>query len=128
MSEFFERACEEVDAEVFSGDALLDAHTREEFKEYLGRWDRELKRQISIAQQEAFKEHPNTIKVWKWQDAPEEFKALSNHGGDEDWVAFVPDSMKDEYIGWMEDGTHFGCCDVSEHSVPGGVVRIGAHA
>jgi len=68
------------------------------------------------------------IKIWRFWDAPEEYRKLSNHGGDEDWVAFVPDSLKDEYIGFLEEGTSFGCCSVSEHSIPGGTILIGAHA
>jgi hypothetical protein len=70
----------------------------------------------------------NTIKVWRWEDAPENYKALSTHGGDEDWVAFVPDILKYNWIGWMESGTAFGCCDVYEYEVENGIVRIGAHA
>ena len=69
------------------------------------------------------------IQVWRWADAPEDFRALSRHGGDEDWVAHVPAEMTDEWIGWMEDGTPFGCCDVSRHPLPdGSEIRIGAHA
>lgn len=71
----------------------------------------------------------NTILVWRWQDAPESYKAMSPHGGDEDWVAYVPESLKNEDIPWMESFTPFGVCHVSEHNLPGsGVVRIGAHA
>jgi hypothetical protein len=69
-----------------------------------------------------------TILIWRFEDAPEHFRKLSTHGGDEDWVAFVPDHYKDEWIGWMEEGGPFGCCSVSEHEVEGGKVRIGAHA
>jgi hypothetical protein len=74
---------------------------------------------------------PNHIRVWKWEDAPEELKALSQHGGDEDWVALIPPKLADQYIGWMESGGPFGCCHVSEHThpeLPGYEVRIGAHA
>jgi hypothetical protein len=67
------------------------------------------------------------IIVWEFHNAPEEYQRLSGHGGDEDWLAFVPDSLKDAYIGWI-DGGNFGCCDVSTHPVDGGVVKIGAHA
>lgn len=68
------------------------------------------------------------IKVWRWEDAPEEFKELSPHGGDEDWVALVPAYLKNEIIGWLEYGS-FGCCDISKHGLPdGNEVRIGAHA
>jgi hypothetical protein len=70
-----------------------------------------------------------TIQVWRWEDAPAEYRALSPHGGDEDWVARIPPRFTDTWIGWMEPGTPFGCCDVSEHPQPdGSLVRIGAHA
>jgi hypothetical protein len=68
------------------------------------------------------------ILVWRFQDAPKEYRDLSPHGGDEDWLALVPVEMAYEWIGWM-DGGAFGCCDVSEHLLKDGrVVRIGAHA
>ncbi len=70
-----------------------------------------------------------SIKVWRFQDAPQEYRNLSPHGGDEDWLALVPAELADCYIGWMEPGSQFGCCDVSEHRLlDGSVVRIGAHA
>lgn len=70
------------------------------------------------------------IKVWSWELAPEELKELSTHGGDEDWVAFIPFSVYDEnfYIGWMESGTSFGYSDVSSYRVANGEVRIGVHS
>jgi hypothetical protein len=30
------------------------------------------------------------ILIWPFYDAPEEMKALSRHGGDEDWVLAMP--------------------------------------
>jgi len=69
-----------------------------------------------------------TIRIWRFYDAPQEYQGLSTYYGDEDWVAFVPDSLKDEYIGFLEEGSSFGCCSVSEHSIPGGTILIGAHA
>lgn len=69
------------------------------------------------------------IQVWRWKDAPQEFRALSQHGGDEDWVALVPKELADYPISWMEDGTAFGWCSVDSHTLESGdVVRIGAHA
>ena len=69
------------------------------------------------------------IRVWRFEDAPEQFRKLSGHGGDEDWVALVPACMAGEYIGWIDNGGPFGCCDVEEHMLPDGrEVRIGAHA
>jgi len=32
------------------------------------------------------------IKIWSWEEAPEEYK-ISSHGGYEDWVVFVPDNQ-----------------------------------
>lgn len=69
------------------------------------------------------------IKVWKFEDAPKELQGLSTHGGDEDWVALIPPKLAGEWIGWMESGSSFGCCSVSEYKLPdGSMVRIGAHA
>jgi hypothetical protein len=69
----------------------------------------------------------NTIFVWQFHDAPDQYKALSRHGGDEDWLAFVPASLFGTYISWIEGG-RFGICDVEEYEVNGGTVYIGAHA
>ena len=69
------------------------------------------------------------IKVWDWDDAPEEYRALSQNGGDEDWVALVPPHYSARYISWMESGSSFGCCSVYDYPLPdGSIVRIGAHA
>lgn len=73
---------------------------------------------------------PNHIRIWRFSDAPEELQQLSEHGGDEDWLALIPPKLADEYIGWMESGTAFGCFQVSEHQhpeLPGYLIRIGAH-
>jgi len=67
----------------------------------------------------------NTIRVWRFYDAPPRYQSLSTHGGDEDWLGFVPSCV--ERPEWMTVPA-FGCCDVSEHPVHGGTVYIGAHA
>lgn len=68
-----------------------------------------------------------TIKVWRFADAPEEYRNLSTNGGDEDWLAFVPEALAGEWIGWLESGS-FGCCAIDEHKVEGGIIKIGCHA
>lgn len=69
------------------------------------------------------------IKVWRFDDAPQELQDLSDHGGDEDWLALIPPHLTEHWFGWMESGTPFGVCRVSEHPLPdGSLVRIGAHA
>jgi hypothetical protein len=34
--------------------------------------------------------HSRCICVWEYLDAPPEFQALSQHGGDEDWIVYCP--------------------------------------
>lgn len=48
MDKFFKKACEEIDAGIFSGDAILNQGSLEEFKYYLGRWERQLKPAQSV--------------------------------------------------------------------------------
>lgn len=67
------------------------------------------------------------ILIWSWNDAPLEYRALIFDSGDEDWVAFIPDSFRGD-PSFLDEGTPFGCFKVSERSVEGGTVRIGAHA
>lgn len=72
-------------------------------------------------------EQGNAILVWRFRDAPGELRAMSAHGGDEDWLGLFP--TQGEWVGWAEDGTAFGCCDVQEIALGDGrEVRIGAHA
>lgn len=69
------------------------------------------------------------IRVWAWRDAPQELRVLSNHGGDEDWVAAIPPEAYNRDPYWADSGTNFGCCDVEAHELPAGWrVLIGAHA
>jgi hypothetical protein len=68
------------------------------------------------------------VQVWAWDDAPEEYRELSGHGGDEDWVALIPEHLyEDRYqIPWLEA---LGVCDVEFHPIPTGeAIAIGAHA
>lgn len=71
------------------------------------------------------------ILVWRFRDAPLVLQNLSTNGGDEDWLAEIPPHLADEWIGWMQGGTAFGCCSVDEYEHPyyaGWTVRIGSHA
>lgn len=71
------------------------------------------------------------IQVWRWIDAPDELRALSYHGGDEDYVAVVPPYLVSAYLPIFASGTPFGVCDVQavEHPrLAGSMVFIGAHA
>ena len=71
------------------------------------------------------------IKVWKFHDAPTLLRELSTNGGDEDWIALVPNSYEGEYISWMQEGTPFGCCCVDKYThedYEGFEIFIGCHA
>lgn len=69
------------------------------------------------------------ILVWPFDKAPELYKAYSEHGGDEDWLALVPPALKDEYIPWLDGSGPFGVCDISKHPLSTGhTIYIGVHA
>lgn len=70
----------------------------------------------------------NAILVWPYGEHPEVFDTVITNRDDADWVAFVPECYRDEYIGWMQEGTSFGCCSVNEYEVPGGYIAVGHHA
>jgi len=42
MLDYLERACEEIDAALFSGDAFYTEKDLAEFQQYLDRWNREV--------------------------------------------------------------------------------------
>ena len=50
----------------------------------------------------------NYIKIYRFEDAPEELKMLSTNGGDEDWIVIIPPSLQDEYI----QGIMATCSDI----------------
>ena len=71
----------------------------------------------------------NAITVWAFHDAPAELRALSEHGGDEDWLAVLPAAFREFPPLWMDEGTAFGVCSVSRHELGDGrFVLIGAHS
>ena len=51
MNRFIDETCDAVDASVFSGDALYDDATREEFKRLLERWSRQVDRWSRCAEE-----------------------------------------------------------------------------
>jgi hypothetical protein len=79
----------------------------------------------------AYRDYDDAMKVWRFEDAPEELRRLSEHGGDEDWILFVPSDLWDGEVWplWAAEGTPFGPCSVSHHRLADGSrVLIGAHA
>jgi len=75
-----------------------------------------------------FDKWPKAIMIWPFADAPEEWQALSPHGGDEDWVAFIPTEIYEKFgiPIWVENLS--GTWTYSYHPVAGGIVVITAHA
>lgn len=70
---------------------------------------------------------PKAVIVWRFDEAPANLRALSRHGGDEDWLAVLPPNQTAPM--WASPGSPFGVCDVSEHElVDGRMVLIGAHS
>jgi hypothetical protein len=41
------------------------------------------------------------IKIWPFHLAYKELQDLSTNGGDEDWVAVIPDYLEDLQLPWM---------------------------
>ena len=66
------------------------------------------------------------ILIWRFEDAPEHFQLLSQNGGDEDYIAFVPDGV--EIPAFLEEGSSFGCFKVEKHQVKNGTILIGYHS
>lgn len=68
------------------------------------------------------------IRLWRWADAPEKYRRLSQHGGDEDYVAYIPNELQDVAY-HLDSGSWFGVCDVQlVEQTNGSLVLIGAHA
>jgi hypothetical protein len=69
------------------------------------------------------------IKVWEFGKHPEWLDAYIGDRDDADWVALIPEHMADAWIGWMDEGSSFGCCHVEEYKLPTGeVIRVGHHS
>jgi len=87
------------------------------------------------------------VTIWQWDEAPEEYRDLSTHGGDEDYVVLIPSGWVESYLvggAEVEDPvyevtlTHYqlqlmidrlGACDTSYHRLSdGSFIAIGVHA
>ena len=78
------------------------------------------------------------IKVWRFKDAPVELQALSNNGGDEDWlVALPPEDWEDDdssrIPGWIYTTAFDAGCDPqmaspADYNWLGWTIMIGSHA
>lgn len=76
----------------------------------------------------AYTSQQDCIRVWKFSDAPKELRALSTHGGDEDWLAVVPATYEQRhYVSWLQEGI-FGSGVSTYNLSDGSRVYISAHA
>jgi hypothetical protein len=82
---------------------------------------------VSYEQRESMK-GSLPILLWRYEEAPLSYKETGDNGGDEDWVAFVPDGV--EVPWWIEQdgGTHFAVCESKEFAVEGGRIFVGSHS
>lgn len=67
------------------------------------------------------------IIVWRFEDAPEEYQKLVDDPSDRNWLAFIPNCYKYEYISWTESCSFDSCQEPEIYKVKGGVIKIGGH-
>jgi len=72
----------------------------------------------------------DAVRVWRHGQEPSAWAGLTHLGGDEDWVAYVPERiLVTDPLSWLQEGSSFGCFAVEQRAVgDGGVLFIGAHA
>lgn len=104
--------------------------TDEEFAQY-----QDFREALFVNAQEAIDlninltDHSKPIIVWSFYDAPEEFQALSECGGDEDWIVYI--HKYNEYV--KNCGTPFWIermsPDCNEYVLPSGAhIIVTSHA
>jgi hypothetical protein len=61
------------------------------------------------------------IKIWRFEDAPKEYQKLSTNGGDEDWLALMPNKFNGGdipiFLQEWQEGMAFGYCNVDEYKI-----------
>lgn len=61
---------------------------------------------ITILPDSLYVMSPNRIYVWRFEEAPEEYRRLSDNGGDEDWLVLVPSHVAND--NWIIPQTGHG--------------------
>ena len=72
-----------------------------------------------------------TILLWAFKDADPRLQALSEHGGDEDWIAYIPEELAEDYsVMQLFESSTFSISGAYQEVVFKGLgkVLIGAHA
>lgn len=73
------------------------------------------------------------MKLWIWEDAPEEYKQLYSQGGDEDWLLFIPKEISWNFKGGLADYPWWiDNMDVTKEPIrydaEDGIFLVGTHA
>jgi hypothetical protein len=71
-------------------------------------------------QKENIMENKNEIKIWQYEDSPEDFRFVYD---DVDWIVFVPDTMYDVWKMIFVDKGY----EINSYRVTGGMVHIQSH-
>lgn len=67
------------------------------------------------------------IKIWQFDGAPPEYRAMSGHGGDEDWIIYSPPSLDPNVAESIAEKLEI--CDFTRHPLEdGSTIWITAHA
>ena len=70
--------------------------------------------------------------IWAFEEAPEELRAMSEHGGDENYIAVrrKGNTLECPIFDWggQFQGGWFGSCSITAHDTAEFEIRIGAHA
>jgi hypothetical protein len=67
------------------------------------------------------------IQIWPWNDAPDFYKSFSECGGDEDYVAYIPERQTHSIPYFLQEGM-FGNNVDRYKLADGSMVLISSHA
>ena len=64
----------------------------------------------------------NTVKMWSYEEAPEEYKSLVDVGFEDsiEWIILVPKMYEEKMLTWLENSPIFENNDVGGPQLPNG--------
>jgi hypothetical protein len=69
--------------------------------------------------------------VWRFDQAPAALRDLFQQGGDEDYLAIIPDALETDWVTFNEEvfnNASFGCAHISRYECPPFVILVGTHS
>lgn len=71
----------------------------------------------------------NHILIYQFYDAPEELQQLSEHGGDEEWIIIIPNTILNKHHGYisMFEQKFIDNQEVEHENYPDCTIYISAH-